>query len=98
MKTKILPSVFLIVIVALCASFFGPQKTLKVLAADKYKVIKVDGKIMFLPTKTVMKQGDVFLSGTELSFTSPQARAAVISPVKGRFVLTSSVKGQTKTE
>jgi hypothetical protein len=43
-----------------------------------------------------MKQGDVFLSGTALDFKSPHARAAVISSLKGRFVLTSSEKGQAK--
>jgi hypothetical protein len=96
MKNTYTTGIFLGIVAVLLVSFLGPQKALKVAAADKYKVIKVDGKIVFMPTKAVMKQGDVFLSGTQLSFTSPQARAAVISAIKGRFVLTSSEKGQTK--
>ena len=43
-----------------------------------------------------MKKGDIFLPGTELSFKTQQSRAAVISSLKGRFVLSASEKGQTK--
>jgi len=68
----------------------------KMLAADKYKVIKVDGKIILEKTKEDLKKGDIFLAGMALSFKTPQSRAAVISSLKGRFVLSASEKGQTK--
>lgn len=68
----------------------------KLAGTDKYKVIKVDGKIVFEQTREDMKKGDVFLSGMTLSFQTPQSRAAVISSLKGRFVLSASEKGQTK--
>ncbi|MEO9532997.1 MAG: hypothetical protein ABJG68_15695 [Crocinitomicaceae bacterium] len=68
----------------------------KLAGTDKYKVIKVDGKIVFEQTKESMKKGDIFLSGMALSFQTPQSRAAVISSLKGRFVLSASEKGQTK--
>lgn len=77
-------------------SLFGEADARKLAESDKYKVIKVDGRIIFQRTKADMKIGDIFVSGTELSFTSPQSRAAVISSLKGRFVLSASEKGQTK--
>ena len=76
-------------------SLFGKERATKLLAADQYKVIKVDGKIVFQKTKADMKQGDVFLPGTLLDFMTPQARAAVISSLKGRFVLSAAEQGQT---
>jgi hypothetical protein len=68
----------------------------KLAGTDKYKVIKVDGKIVFEQSREDMKKGDVFLSGMALSFQTPQSRAAVISSLKGRFVISASEKGQTK--
>lgn len=77
------------------ASLLSNERATKMLAADQYKVIKVDGKIVFQKTKSDMKQGDVFLPGTLLDFMTPQARAAVISSLKGRFVLSAAEQGQT---
>lgn len=68
----------------------------KSVQADKYKVIKVNGQIMFQQTKSEMKSGDFFVSGTPLSFATQQSRAAVVSKVKGRFVISPSSKGQVK--
>lgn len=65
-----------------------PKKEAK--AADNYKVIKVNGKIIYQKSGNDLKQGDVFAANTKLDFKSPQSRAAVISSLKGRFVLTSS--------
>jgi len=64
--------------------------------ADKYKVIKVNGQILFQHSKSEMKSGDFFVSGTPLSFATQQSRAAVVSKVKGRFVISPSSKGQVK--
>ncbi|MFT4601432.1 MAG: hypothetical protein ACI857_001612 [Arenicella sp.] len=77
-------------------SLIGSVESERLAGTDKYKVIKVDGKIVFETTRENMKKGDVFLSGMSLSFATPQSRAAVISSVKGRFVLSASEKGKTK--
>lgn len=96
MKTKyILGSIVCITILALFASM-STTKAKKLASSDKFKVIRVDGRIIFKRTNSDMKKGDIFVSGTELAFKSPQARAAVISSIRGRFVLSASEKGQTK--
>ena len=96
MKRKIILSLILAVAVTLALSFVSNSKAENLNATDKYKVIKVDGRIVFQKTKEDMKKGDVFLSGMALTFETPQSRAAVISALKGRFVLSASEKGQTK--
>lgn len=60
--------------------------------ADKdetYKVIKVNGQILIRKSGKALSQGDEFLSNTLLDFKTNDSRAAVISPSKGRFVLTA---------
>jgi hypothetical protein len=94
MKTKILLGAIAVMIIS-GLSFMGLNETTKLAASDQYKVIKVDGKIIFQKTKTDMKQGDVFMPGTALDFTTPQSRAAVISNLKGRFVLSAADQGET---
>lgn len=96
MKTKTLFLIGAIGLILGLTSLLDKKEAKKLASTDKYKVIRVDGRIIFQRTKTDMKQGDIFLSGTALNFTTPQARAAVISSLKGRFVLTSAEKGQTK--
>ncbi len=96
MKRAIFTLSALTVITVLSISLIGFKETEKLAGADKYKVIKVDGKIVFENTRESMKKGDIFLSGMALSFETPQSRAAVISSIKGRFVLSASQKGQTK--
>jgi hypothetical protein len=63
--------------------------------ADNFKVIKVDGKISFVKSGKDMITGDQFLSDEKLSFATQDSRAAVISKVNGRFVLTPDAKGGT---
>ena len=85
-------------VVAASAALFstmGNDATKKLAESDQYKVIKVDGQIVFQKTNVDMKQGDVFMPGTALSFKTAQSRAAVISNIKGRFVLSASEQGQT---
>jgi hypothetical protein len=84
-----------VLVVALMYSWMGTKEAVKLAATDKYKVIKVDGRIIFQKTSTDMKKGDIFLSGTALKFHTPQSRAAVISALKGRYVLSAAEKGQT---
>jgi hypothetical protein len=96
MKRKIILSLIVAIAVTVTLSFVTRNDAEELAGTDKYKVIKVDGKIIFQKTKADMKKGDVFLAGMALSFQTPQSRAAVISALKGRFVLSASEKGQTK--
>lgn len=62
-------------------------------AADTYKVIKVNGKIIYIKTGSSMKMGDVFAPSTSLKFATAESRAAIISKIKGRFILTAGKSG-----
>ena len=63
-------------------------------AQADYKVIKVNGSILYVRTGSSMVQGDVFAEDEDLDFATPNSRAAVINPEKGRFVLTAASQGQ----
>jgi len=89
-------SIISILIIVISFSFLGRHETIKFATSDQYKVIKVDGQIIFRKTKTPMKQGDVFVAGTPIEFSTPQSRAAVISSTKGRFVISPSDNGEAK--
>lgn len=56
---------------------------------EKYKVIKVNGQIIIKRSGKSLSTGDELLSSTPLDFKTTDSRAAVISPSKGRFVLTA---------
>jgi hypothetical protein len=62
-------------------------------AQDNYKVIRVNGTIQYVRTGNNMSMGDVFSADEDLSFGSPDSRAAVIQPGKGRFILTPGTAG-----
>lgn len=94
MKKIVFGSLTLITAITLF-SVMGNEETKKLASSDQYKVIKVDGRIVFQKTNVDMKQGDVFMPGTALDFRTAQSRAAVISNLKGRFVLSASEQGQT---
>jgi len=96
MKKLLIIGVVAVVALTSTLSIIGNSNTDELAGTDKYKVIKVDGKIKFEKTKADMKKGDIFLAGMALTFDTPQSRAAVISSLKGRFILSASVKGQTK--
>jgi len=53
-----------------------------------YRVIKVNGNILYVRTGNSMAQGDEFSEDEDLSFQTPNSRAAVINPNLGRFILT----------
>ncbi len=63
-------------------------------AQTSYKVIKVNGSIQYVRTGSQMALGDVFTEDEALTFGSPNARAAVINPEKGRFILTPQSASQ----
>src|SRR5690554_6186210 len=56
-------------------------------AKDEYKVIKVIGEIIYKRSGNHMGTGDVFTTETPIQFITDNSRAAVISRLKGRFVL-----------
>jgi hypothetical protein len=56
---------------------------------EQYKVIKVQGEIQRIKTGNLLSTGDEFESNENLKFRTDFSRAAVISPLKGRFILTS---------
>lgn len=74
-------------------SLMQREAALKDLATDSYKVIRVNGKIVFVKTKSAMKQGDLYVDGTAINFDNDQARAAIINKIKGRAVLKPAKKG-----
>lgn len=57
---------------------------------DKYKVIKVNGTIVVKSSGKSLTQGDEFAPATALDFKTPDSKATVISPDKGRFILTDN--------
>jgi hypothetical protein len=65
------------------------------LTANEYKVLTVQGRIIFEQTGKDMQRGDLYVTGTPLNFTSTTDRAAIINDVNGRYVLSSS-KGKLK--
>jgi hypothetical protein len=60
----------------------------KILSQENYRVIKVNGQIIYVTTGNSMAQGDVFAEDENLSFQTQNSRAAVINPNTGRFILT----------
>lgn len=93
---KVLGVFACVVLLTLSLISFDAKKENKAPQADKYKVIKVNGQILFKQTKSPMKTGDFFVAGTPLNFSNLQSRAAIVSKLKGRFVLSPSSKGQVK--
>ncbi len=88
MKKSIILPVILILSAVLLSSLTKTQ------AQSNYKVIKVNGSIQYIRTGSSMALGDEFKEDENLSFGSPSARAAVINPGKGRFILTPESAGQ----
>ncbi len=57
------------------------------LFSQNYKVIKVDGNILYKKNDNPLQKGNSFSEGEEFLFKTSNSRAAVISPGKGRFIL-----------
>lgn len=64
--------------------------------ASKYKVITVQGRILFKKSGDDMQRGDTYVSGTLLEFVSNKSRAALANKDKGRFILTGNTKGKVR--
>ena len=61
---------------------------------EQYRVIKVQGEIQRIKTGSLLSSGDQFESNENLNFITDYSRAAIISPVKGRFILTAQGKSE----
>lgn len=70
-----------VLIISICA-------TAMLQAQEKYKVIKVNGTIKVVETGVALSQGVLFNENNALTFDTKMARAAVINPHKGRFIIT----------
>ena len=57
------------------------------LFSQNYKVIKVDGSILYKKNDNPLQKGNSFKEGEEFLFKTSNSRAAVIRPGKGRFIL-----------
>jgi len=96
MKTKIIIGLSIVATAFILFAFGNRNEKEFNLAVDKYKVIKVNGKIVFQQSKSQMKSGDYFVDGTALTFENQYSRAAIISKTKGRFVISGNTKGRVK--
>jgi len=83
----------LIVLPALAALVYSFTATIALPEDDKYKVIKVNGEIIVKRSGKALVTGDELLASTPLDFKTTESRAAVVSPTKGRFVLTAASQG-----
>ncbi len=64
---------------------------------EQYFVIKVQGEIQRLKTGNLLNTGDEIISNEVLNFRTDYSRAAVISPGKGRFILSSPGKSNNES-
>jgi len=65
------------------------------LTNNEYKVLTVQGRIVFEQSGKDMQRGDLYVTGTPLDFTTAASRAAIINDVNGRFVISAS-KGKLR--
>ncbi|MFK8045981.1 MAG: hypothetical protein AB8B72_10835 [Crocinitomicaceae bacterium] len=93
MKVKLL-NVISVLVIGLLLYSFCDGKSLKVTKNNLYKVIRVNGKILFVKTGQGLKTGDSYIDGTPLSFASNRDRAAIINKIKGRYILQPNQKGK----
>lgn len=93
---KIISIFSVLIVVSAMISFIDLREAANLAESDKFNVITVQGKIIFKKSGEEMKRGDIYISGTRLSFLSNNSRAAIVNKSKGRFVLTGSSKGKIK--
>lgn len=95
MKKVLIGAILIIATLTFTFSVNSEQKSTMDMT-DQYKVINVQGRILFKKSGDDMKRGDTYVAGTLLEFTSNQSRAAIINKISGRFVLTGNSKGKVK--
>ncbi|UKN01498.1 hypothetical protein K6119_17375 [Paracrocinitomix mangrovi] len=75
---------------------FAFAKETELAGDNKFRVVHVEGKIVFVKSNKEMKRGDTYIAGTTLNFETSKSRAAVINESKGRFVLTGNSRGKVR--
>lgn len=90
-KNKFLISVFVLIF-----GLFVFMSLNEVEKKTEFKVIKVNGQILFVKTGNDLKIGDDFTYGTPLKFISNYSKAAIVNPKIGRYILQPSSKGKVK--
>lgn len=74
---------FIGLLLCFCFAFvYKPVTTI-----DTYKVIKVSGNIVYKKNNKSLAQGDLFPENEQIVFKTVDSKAAVISTIKGRFIL-----------
>lgn len=66
------------------------------LADNEYKVITVQGQIVFEKTGKDMHRGDLYVEGTPLDFKTNESRASIYNSNQGRYVLSGTSRGKMK--
>ena len=97
-KKQILRTLLLILVISfgvIISLSFRENKVEVNLTANEYKVLTVQGRIVFEQSGKDMQSGDVYVTGTPLEFTTPSSRAAIINDVNGRYVISAS-KGKLR--
>lgn len=91
--------ILLLIIISALGVIFGlsfrENKAEVNLTNNEYKVLTVQGRIVFEQSGKDMQRGDLYVTGTPLDFTTATSRAAIINDINGRFVISSS-KGKLK--
>jgi len=82
-------------LVLVCMLSLKTNKAEVNLSNNEYKVLTVQGRIVFEQSGKDMQRGDLYVTGTPLNFTTTSSRAAIVNDVNGRYVL-SSTKGKLK--
>lgn len=88
MKTTIITCLS---VIALVFTFsFRTEKHEVNLSSNEYKVLTVQGRIIFEQSGKDMLRGDLYVTGTPLDFTTASSRAAIINDINGRYVISSN--------
>ena len=81
----------LVIITTVLAAFsFRTKKHEVNLTDNEYKVLTVQGRIIFENSGKDMERGDLYVTGTPLNFTTISSRAAIINDINGRYVISSN--------
>lgn len=96
MRSRIIIGAIVLLALALFTYSVGEKEASNLEVNERYKVIHVNGRILFKKSGTDMKRGDFYIPGTLLEFKTTESRAAVIHKSKGRFVLSGNTKGKVK--
>ncbi|MDX1350738.1 MAG: hypothetical protein R3279_10845 [Putridiphycobacter sp.] len=85
---------FCVAIVVTSLLSFSAVRSEKEMKSSVFKVIKVNGRIIFVKTGEHLNTGDAYVDGTPLEFSTNRDRAAIVNKVRGRYILQPNPKGK----